>query len=210
MDNEFIKRFISSIIMLPIIILVILKGSLIFNLFLLLLFLLASYEWLKMSKKKFIKSFLGILFLILSFYSAYQLRDQSGFNFFIFLVLICVFTDLGGFFFGKLFKGPKLTKISPKKTYSGVVGSFVLPLLFGLTYYNYTSLNYSELIKINLILLILIISFTSQLGDLIISYFKRIAKVKDTGKFLPGHGGILDRIDGLIFVIPFIYLIIIF
>jgi phosphatidate cytidylyltransferase len=163
-----------------------------------------------MSKKKFIKSFLGILFLILSFYSAYQLRDQSGFNFFIFLVLICVFTDLGGFFFGKLFKGPKLTKISPKKTYSGVVGSFVLPLLFGLTYYNYTSLNYSELIKINFILLILIISFTSQLGDLIISYFKRIAKVKDTGKFLPGHGGILDRIDGLIFVIPFIYLIIIF
>ena len=195
MDNEFIKRFISSIIMLPIIILVILKGSLIFNLFLLLLFLLASYEWLKMSKKKFIKSFLGILFLILSFYSAYQLRDQSGFNFFIFLVLICVFTDLGGFFFGKLFKGPKLTKISPKKTYSGVVGSFVLPLLFGLTYYNYTSLNYSELIKINFILLILIISFTSQLGDLIISYFKRIAKVKDTGKFLPGHGGILDRLD---------------
>ncbi len=131
MDNEFIKRFISSIIMLPIIILVILKGSLIFNLFLFLLFLLASYEWFKMSKKKFIKSFLGILFLILSFYSAYQLRDQSGFHFFIFLVLICVFTDLGGFFFGKLFKGPKLTKISPNKTYSGVVGSFVLPLLFG-------------------------------------------------------------------------------
>ena len=209
MDNELIKRFISSIIMLPIIILVILKGSLIFNLFLFLLFLLASYEWFKMSKKNFIKTFTGILFLMLSFYSAYQLRDQSGFNFFIFLVLICVFTDLGGFFFGKLFKGPKLTKISPKKTYSGVVGSFVLPLLFGLIYYNYTNLNYIELIKINLILLILIISFTSQLGDLIISYFKRIAKVKDTGKFLPGHGGILDRIDGLIFVIPFIYLIII-
>ena len=209
MDNELIKRFISSIIMLPVVILVILKGSLIFNLFLFLLFLLASYEWFKMSKKKFIKTFIGILFLMLSFYSAYQLRDQSGFNFFIFLVLICVFTDLGGFFFGKLFKGPKLTKISPKKTYSGVFGGFVLPLLFGLIYYSYTNLNYSELIKINLILLILIISFTSQLGDLIISYFKRIAKIKDTGKILPGHGGILDRIDGLIFVIPFIYLIII-
>jgi len=207
MNNELIKRFISSIIMLPIIILVILKGSFIFNLFLFFLFLLASYEWFKMSKKKIIKSFLGILFLILSFYSAYQLRDQSGFNFFIFLVLICVFTDIGGFFFGKLFKGPKLTKISPKKTYSGVIGSFVLPLFFGLISYSYTNLNYSEFIKINLILLILIISFTSQLGDLIISYFKRIAKVKDTGKFLPGHGGILDRIDGLIFVIPFIYLI---
>ena len=98
MDNELTKRFISSIIMLPIIILVIFKGSLIFNLFLFFLFLFASYEWFKMSKKKFIKSFIGILFLILSFYSAYQLRDQSGFNFFIFLILICVFTDLGGFF----------------------------------------------------------------------------------------------------------------
>ena len=209
MDNELTKRFISSIIMLPIIILVILKGSLIFNLFLLFLFLFASYEWLKMSKKKFIKSCIGILFLILSFYSAYQLRDQSGFNFFIFLVLICVFTDLGGFFFGKLFKGPKLTKISPRKTYSGVIGGFIFPLLFGLIYYSFTNFNHNEFIKINLILLILIISLTSQLGDLIISYFKRIAKVKDTGNFLPGHGGILDRIDGLIFVIPFIYLVII-
>ena len=99
MNNELTKRFVSSIIMLPIIILVILKGSLIFNSFLFLLFLLASYEWFKLSKKKIIKSLIGILFLMLSFYSAYQLRDQSGFNFFIFLVLICVFTDLGGFFF---------------------------------------------------------------------------------------------------------------
>ena len=119
--------------------------------------------------------------------------------------MVCVFTDLGGYFFGNFFKGPKLTKISPKKTYSGVLGSFLLPIFFSYIFINYVNLDYSRIRNLNLISLVLIISFTSQLGDLIISYFKRIAKVKDTGKILPGHGGILDRIDGLIFVVPIIY-----
>ena len=86
-----------------------------FILFLCFLFLLSSYEWIKMNKKNFFKNFIGILFLIYPFYTAFQLRNLYGFNFFIFLVLVCVFTDLGGYFFGKFFKGPKLTKISPKK-----------------------------------------------------------------------------------------------
>ena len=109
------------------------------------------------------------------------------------------------YFFGNFFKGPKLTKISPKKTYSGVLGSFLLPILFSYIFINYVNLDYSRIQNLNFISLVLITSFISQLGDLIISYFKRIAKVKDTGKILPGHGGILDRVDGLIFVVPIMY-----
>ena len=207
MKNELKKRILSSIIILPIALWFIIQGSVLFILFLFFLLLLTSYEWFKMSKNNFFKSFIGIFFLTYSFYTAFQLRDLYGFNFFIFLILVCVFTDLGGYFFGKLFKGPKLTKISPKKTYSGVLGSFFLPIFFSYIFINYVNHDYNQILKLNLFSLILIISFISQLGDLIISYFKRAAKVKDTGKILPGHGGILDRIDGLIFVLPIIYLL---
>ena len=205
MNNELKKRIVSSIIILPIAVFLIIQGSILFILFLSFILLLTSYEWFRMSKKNLFKNFIGIIFLIFSFYTAFKLRDLYGFNFFIFIVLVCVFTDLGGYFFGKFFKGPKLTKISPKKTYSGVMGSFLLPILFTYIFINYLNHDYSQILNLNLLLLVLIISFISQLGDLIISYFKRIAKVKDTGKILPGHGGILDRIDGLIFVLPIIY-----
>ena len=205
MNKELQKRIISSLIILPISVFIIKQGSILFILFLCFLLLLTIYEWFKMNKKSFFKIFVGTLFLTYSFFTAFQLRDLYGFNFFIFLVLVCVFTDLGGYFFGNFFKGPKLTKISPKKTYSGVLGSFLLPILFSYIFINYVNLDYSRIQNLNFISLVLIISLISQLGDLIISYFKRIAKVKDTGKILPGHGGILDRIDGLIFVVPIMY-----
>tara|TARA_B100001248_G_scaffold152605_1_gene114724 strand:+ start:1115 stop:1510 length:396 start_codon:yes stop_codon:yes gene_type:complete len=113
-------------------------------------------------------------------------------------IIICVNTDLGGYIFGKIFKGKKLTKISPNKTISGTIGSFICSL-FAIPVF-ITDLNH---ININLLILItLIISFVSQLGDLFVSYLKRLAKVKDTGNILPGHGGILDRIDGIIFAVP--------
>ncbi len=205
MNNEFLKRFLSSIIILPITFFIVINGSKLFVFFLIFLFLLTSYEWIKMIKKNLLNKIVGLLFFLISYYSAFQLREIYGFELFIFILSVCIFTDLGGYFFGKFFKGPKLTKISPKKTYAGVIGSFVFPLLFYFVYNTFTNLNFKEIFHLDLILLILVISVISQFGDLIISYFKRVAKIKDTGKVLPGHGGILDRIDGIIFVIPILY-----
>ena len=127
--------------------------------------------------------------------------------FFLFIILICILTDLGGYTFGKIFKGPKLTKISPNKTYSGVVGSFLFSIVVGILFLEYIDNNLLEKDPIKIPLGILFISLISQLGDLIISYFKRKAKLKDTGNILPGHGGLLDRLDGMIFVVPTIFIL---
>ena len=217
MIKEFEKRLLSSLILIPIAIFFIIQGSVFFIFFLSILFLATSYEWLKMNKKNNLLKILGIIFLLFSFYSAYQIRDWQEISSFILIILICVFSDIGGYIFGKFFKGPKLIKISPNKTYAGVFGGFLLAVVAGLVYSNFyypiiyiyleTFINYSK--ETQLLIFILIISLTSQIGDLIISYFKRLAKVKDTGKIIPGHGGILDRIDGLIFAIPISYLILI-
>ena len=220
MNNNLTKRFISSLIILPITLLFIVNGSLLFIFFLSILFLVTSYEWVKMNKKKILYKILGITFLILSFYSAFYLRAYTGLNFFLFIILISIFTDMGGYIFGKYFKGPKLTKISPNKTYSGVIGSLIMPVFAGLLYIQYIQHPLGVIVPIKLdklsnnfdltiLIMILSISIISQLGDLTISYFKRLSKIKDTGKILPGHGGLLDRVDGLIFVIPISYLFVV-
>ena len=207
MIKEFEKRVLSSLILVPIAIFFIIQGSVFFSFFLSILFLATSYEWIKMSKKNNLLKLLGIIFLLFSFYTAFEIREYKNFKFFLFIVTVCIFTDIGGYIFGKIFKGPKLTKISPNKTYAGVFGSFLLSLMAGLIYINYFGKNeITNLDNLFILFSILFISLISQIGDLVISYFKRKAKLKDTGKILPGHGGLLDRIDGLVFVMPIIYL----
>ena len=208
-NKELQKRILSSIILIPVSFFFIIQGSLSFIFFLSLIFLATSFEWFKMTKKKDLLRIFGLFFLFFSFFSTIYLRQYIGLNFFLFLIIVCIFTDIGGYIFGKTFKGPKLTKVSPKKTYSGVIGSFLISLLFGLTYIKYLGQKSRILLEtdpIFIILLILFISLVSQMGDLIISYFKRKAMLKDSGKILPGHGGFLDRIDGIIFVMPITYL----
>jgi len=119
----------------------------------------------------------------------------------IYLLSICICSDVGGFIFGKIFKGKKLTKISPKKTIAGSIGSFILPITLVPLFFNLLPEKFNDIF--NLILLSIIVAFICQLGDLFISFLKRKAKVKDTGNLLPGHGGLLDRVDGIIFALPF-------
>jgi phosphatidate cytidylyltransferase len=117
----------------------------------------------------------------------------------IYLFSICITSDIGGLIFGKIFKGKKLTRISPNQTISGSIGSFILSLiLIPFFYYFIEQFNSPS----DLLLLTIIVSLSCQLGDLFISYLKRKARVKDTGDLLPGHGGVLDRIDGILFAIP--------
>ena len=211
-NKELKKRILSSTILIPVSFFFIFEGSITFILFLSIIFLTMGFEWFKMTKKKELIRILGLFFLFFSFYSAIYLRQYIGLNFFLFLIIVCIFTDIGGYLFGKILKGPKLTKISPNKTYSGVVGSFFISLITGFIYIKYLGQKNKILLNNDpefVALLILFISLISQIGDLIISYFKRQAKLKDTGKILPGHGGFLDRLDGIIFVIPVTYLTII-
>ena len=124
--------------------------------------------------------------------------------FIIYILLICIFSDIGGYVIGKTIGGKKLTKISPKKTISGSIGSFCFSIVPLLLFYNFDPSKYSY--SFNNFFLCLEISLVCQLGDIFISYIKRKAKVKNTGNFLPGHGGLLDRIDGIIFAIPFVWI----
>ena len=209
MKDELIKRIISSIVFIPIALLIIIKGSIFFNIFLSCCFMIIFYEWVNMNKKK-VYNLLGLIFLLFSFFSIYKLRNYYDDNYFYFLLifLICISTDLGGYIFGKLFKGPKLTKLSPNKTYAGVIGSYLLSIILVLIFYQLNN-EFTLLINLNIYIFTILISTISQLGDILISYFKRLSNIKDTGNIIPGHGGLLDRVDGMIFAFPFSYIILI-
>ena len=159
------------------------------------------------------KKIKSILFLssilILSLSSIYYLSEKANLLLY-FIIGVTVCSDIGGYVFGKTFKWKKLTKISPKKTVSGALGSFIFSLcsvfLLGFIIEFVSGLDSETFQKPRYFILAIIFSLTAQIGDLVISYLKRLEKIKDTGKFLPGHGGIFDRIDGLIFVVIVAYI----
>ena len=146
--------------------------------------------------KRILYIFLGIIYLIsmvsLLIFKIYEIK-----NIIFYFILICVVTDIGGFISGKIFKGKKLTKISPNKTFAGFYGSFIFSYITMFLYLNYLNFNI-----VSITILTFSVCLLSQLGDIFFSYLKRKAKVKDTGNLLPGHGGFLDRIDGIIISVP--------
>ena len=208
------KRILTSIVAFPLSLFFVFKGGYFLLLFLLGIFFVANYELFSVFRKKTTILFLDLI-LILSLYSIYYLSDLNEISFYILLwiIVLVVCSDVGGYIFGKTFKWKKLTKISPRKTVSGVFGSFILSLLSVFIANILLSSNQNfpiDFLDPKFFFLAIIFSLIAQAGDLTISYFKRIEKVKDTGKILPGHGGILDRIDGLLFVVILVFILVYF
>ena len=208
MTKELTKRILSSIVLIPIALFFIIKGSFLFNFFIFICFLITAYEWHMMTKKKNYNVF-GFFFLIISFYSIYKLRNDFPGEYALLLgiTIVCVATDIGGYLFGKIFKGPKLTRFSPNKTYAGMIGGYFSAIISINIFLQNPYFTEGVELSRQIFIFILLISTVSQIGDIVISIFKRNSKIKDTGKIIPGHGGLLDRVDGMIFAFPFTYLI---
>ena len=200
------KRILTAFIILPLSLFFIIKGSY-FLIFFLIFILFAGFHELFSSFKRGIIIFFLSLILILSLFSIYYLRVSSEDSVLVLylVIAISISSDIGGYVFGKIFKWKKLTKISPKKTISGVFGSYFFSVICLVVFLKIWTRDVPDLlpafINIRSFLVAIIFSTVAQFGDLTISYFKRLEKIKDTGKILPGHGGIFDRIDGLMFVV---------
>jgi phosphatidate cytidylyltransferase len=223
MSHNFIKRFITSVILLSLLIFINFSHQYVFIISILILGMIICIEANNLFSKILIKKYsknnailnpFNINFIILNIVTfcyvffifcnlSYEIHETKGPVFFLYVISVCFFTDIGGYFFGKIIGGKKLSKISPNKTISGTVGSFLLSMTPLIIVLNINFLDF----KLNLtnIFFCLLISLISQLGDLFISFIKRKANTKDTGKVLPGHGGVLDRFDGIIFAVPFSY-----
>ena len=205
--SEFHKRVITSLILVPTTIFLISFTYTSFIFFLLFTLFLSLYEWFNFNKDKFsYVTLVGSTFILLAFFSAYLLRENNNLLpiLLLWIISVSVFTDIGGYFAGKLIGGKKISKISPNKTYAGVYGSLifsVIPIIILYLFENKIAITQDYAFNFLYFYLSFFLSTVSQFGDFTISYFKRLNNVKDTGKILPGHGGILDRIDGLIFTL---------
>tara|TARA_B100000427_G_scaffold316581_1_gene311780 strand:- start:100 stop:756 length:657 start_codon:yes stop_codon:yes gene_type:complete len=200
------KRVLTSIIIFPISIFFIIMGGNYIVSFLYAILILGNFEVFSVFKRKITIILLDII-LVISLLSILHLRNDtlSSYILLIWVIVLTISSDIGGYVFGKTFKWKKITKISPKKTMSGVFGSLIFSLatvfFLGLIIELVTGIESSFIQKPRYFILAIIFSIAAQIGDLTISYFKRLEKIKDTGKLLPGHGGIFDRIDGLMFAI---------
>ncbi len=212
MTNELIKRIITSIFLITLLILMYFY-SFILIISLIIIALITWIEFYALISKiffkenfrnkslRFLSKLISLIYLSFLVYIVIIISTKNlDFKMQIFYsILISISSDVGGLIFGKIIKGKKLTKISPNKTISGSVGSFLFSITLIPFFFNYFD-NYQIF---TLFIITILISFISQVGDLSISFLKRKANVKDTSDVLPGHGGFLDRIDGIIFAIPF-------
>ena len=204
--NNFQKRVLTSLVILPLSVYFIVMGGYYIVSFLYAILILGNYEVFSVFKKKLSIIFLDIT-LVVTLLSILHLRNDtlSSFVLLTWLITITICSDVGGYIFGKIFKWKKFTSISPNKTISGSLGSFIFSLLsvflISFIFQIISGMDSNFFIKPKYFIMAIILSLAAQLGDLSISYLKRIEKIKDTGKLLPGHGGIFDRVDSLMFVV---------
>jgi len=197
--SNFKKRLSVSLLAFPLIYVLLYQKTL-SNLLILIVFLFCIFEWVKIFKKKNAIFFLGLIVLFVFLLSLLRIYNFEEFNLiFLWLIILTWLSDIGGFIFGKLFGGPKLTQISPNKTWAGAIGSIILSQFAFLIFF----LNSDYKFNITIIFMQLFLSIIGQFGDILMSYVKRKNNKKDTSNFIPGHGGFLDRVDGLIWIIIF-------
>ena len=197
--SNFKKRLSVSLLAFPLIYVLLYQKTL-SNLLILIVFLFCIFEWVKIFKKKNAIFFLGLIVLFVFLLSLLRIYNYEEFNLtFLWLIVLTWLSDIGGYIFGKLFGGPKLTLISPNKTWIGAIGSIILSQFAFLIFF----LNSDYKFNITIIFMQLFLSIIGQFGDILMSYVKRKNNKKDTSNFIPGHGGFLDRVDGLIWIIIF-------
>jgi phosphatidate cytidylyltransferase len=197
-------RFIISLLAFPIIY-SLLYQKIFSNILIVIVFLFCIYEWNKIHNKKNYIYLIGLLILLFFFLSLIKIYNLENYNLkFLWLILIAWLTDIGGYIFGKLFRGPKLIKISPNKTWAGAFGSLILSQFAFLIFF----LNPDYKLNLNIFFYQILLSIIGQVGDILMSYIKRINNKKDASNFIPGHGGFLDRVDGLIWIFIFGYFLI--
>tara|TARA_B100000780_G_scaffold265554_1_gene221050 strand:+ start:1688 stop:2344 length:657 start_codon:yes stop_codon:yes gene_type:complete len=212
MNRELTNRILTALVLLFILTYSLYFSGYYFLTFLSFIYVLSSYEILKNTKNLLFNVIANII-LIFALFSFYYLRGDSSTSLVIISwILVSTFlSDTGGYIFGRIFKGKKLTKISPNKTYSGSFGSIIFSCtsIFFLNFSQefFLNKNLINFLQLKYLLLCIMISIICQLGDLYVSFWKRKKKIKDISNILPGHGGVLDRIDGLIFVLIFSFLI---
>ena len=212
MEYELIKRIFTSLVILPILIYSSYYSGLYFIIFLGFIYFLSFYEIIK-NTKNLLFNIVSNVILIFALYSFYNLRGDTNLSLITtYWVLLATFlSDIGGFVFGRIFKGKKLTKISPNKTYAGSIGSIILSLasliLLNAGQHFFLNDNLINFYQLKYLFLTILISIVCQFGDLYVSFCKRKINIKNISNILPGHGGVLDRIDGLIFVLIFSFLI---
>jgi phosphatidate cytidylyltransferase len=197
--SNFKKRLSVSLLAFPLIYVLLYQKTL-SNLLILIVFLFCIFEWIKIFKRKNAIFFLGLIVLFVFLLSLLRIYNYEEFNLtFLWLIVLTWLSDIGGYIFGKLFGGPKLTQISPNKTWAGAIGSIILSQFAFLIFF----LNSNYKFNITIIFMQLFLSIIGQFGDILMSYVKRKNNKKDTSNFIPGHGGFLDRVDGLIWIIIF-------